>query len=160
MIEDKLATLRDSIFWAENRINEVTEKEQSVKAMMEQLRNNPVYYWLEKGVTFLFTGWVPLREKNPPVFYGPVNTSISYNALEGTRLRTGAMTSAYLHPRLFGRFFVAYGLKDNKLKYMGEMEYSFNKKREHPNEFPIHSLRLNYVTLQTESSISATEDRT
>ena len=144
VIEDKLATLRDSIFWAENRINEVTEKEQSVKAMMEQLRNNPVYYWLEKGVTFLFTGWVPLREKNPPVFYGPVNTSISYNALEGTRLRTGAMTSAYLHPHLFGRFFVAYGLKDNKLKYMGEMEYSFNKKREHPNEFPIHSLRLNY----------------
>ena len=144
IIEEKEATIRDAAYWAENRISEVTEKEQSVKDMMQQLRSNPVYYWLEKGITFLFTGWIPIRENNPPIFYGPVNTSISYNDLEGTRLRTGAMTSAYLHPQLFANFYVAYGLKDKELKYMGELEYSFNQKREHPNEFPIHSLRLNY----------------
>ena len=144
IVEDRLATTRDAEYWVENRISEVTEKEQSVRAMMQQLRSNPVYYWLEKGITFLFTGWIPLRENNPPIFYGPVNTSISHNALEGVRLRTGAMTSAYLHPKLFANFYVAYGLKDKEWKYMGELEYSFNKKREHPNEFPIHSLRLNY----------------
>ena len=144
VVEENEATNRDKEYWAENRIAEVTEKEQSVEAMMKQLRANPVYYWLEKGVSFMFTGWVPLREKNPPAFYGPVNTSISHNALEGTRLRTGGMTSAYLHPHLFGKFFIAYGLGDKELKYMGEMEYSFHKKREHPNEFPIHSLRLHY----------------
>ena len=144
VVEEAEATNRDKSYWDANRLTEITEKEQSVEQMMKQLRSNPVYYWLEKGVTFLFTGWVPLREKNPPVFYGPVNTTISHNALEGTRLRTGAMTSAYLHPHLFGNFFLAYGLKDQKLKYMGELEYSFNKKREHPNEFPIHSVRLNY----------------
>jgi hypothetical protein len=27
---------------------------------------------------------------------------------------------------------------------MGELEYSFKKKKEHINEFPIHSLRLHY----------------
>ena len=89
IVEEKEATLRDVAYWAENRISEVTEKEQSVKDMMQQLRSNPVYYWLEKGITFLFTGWIPIRENNPPIFYGPVNTSISYNDLEGTRLRTG-----------------------------------------------------------------------
>ncbi|MBE6303689.1 MAG: carboxypeptidase-like regulatory domain-containing protein [Bacteroidales bacterium] len=144
VVEESNATNRDKEYWEANRIADVTEKEQSVAQMMQQLRNNPLYYWLEKGVTFLFTGWVPIREKNPPIFYGPVNTSISHNALEGTRLRTGAMTSAYLHPHLFGKFFVAYGLGDKELKYMGEMEYSFHKKKEHPNEFPIHSLRLHY----------------
>ncbi len=144
IVEEREATNRDKEYWDTHRIADISPKEQAVAEMMVQLRNNPVYYWLEKGVTFLFTGWVPLREKNPPVFYGPVNTSISHNALEGTRLRTGAMTSAYLHPHLFGKFFVAYGLKDHELKYMGELEYSFDKKKEHPNEFPIHSLRMHY----------------
>ncbi len=144
VIEEEEATSRDKEYWEANRISELTAKEQSVEQMIQQLRSNPVYYWLEKGITFMFTGWIPIREKNPPVFYGPVNTSISHNALEGVRLRTGAMTSAYLHPHIFGKFFLAYGLKDEKLKYMGELEYSFHKKKEHPNEFPIHSLRLNY----------------
>ena len=144
VIEEIEATNRDKEYWDTNRLTEISEKEQSVEQMMKQLRSNPVYYWLEKGVTFLFTGWIPIREKNPPLFYGPVNTSISHNALEGVRLRTGAMTSAYLHPHLFGKGFIAYGLGDKELKYMGELEYSFNKKREHPNEFPIHSVKLNY----------------
>ncbi len=144
VLEDDESMKRNDEYWATNRLVEVSEKEQSVGKMMKELRNNPLYYWLEKGVTFLFTGWVPIREHEPPIFYGPVNTSISYNDLEGIRLRTGAMTSAYLNPHLFGRFFVAYGIRDNQWKYMGELEYSFKKKKEHPNEFPIHSLKLHY----------------
>lgn len=144
IIEDEHSTKRDKDFWSANRISTVNEKEQSVGSMMEKLRANPVYYWTEKCVSFLFTGWVPLRQKDPPAFYGPVNTTFSYNELEGLRLRTGAMTSAYLNPHLFGRFYVAYGCRDNKWKYMGELEYSFKKKKEYANEFPIHSLRLRY----------------
>lgn len=144
VIEDDNSTRRDTAYWAANRLTTVTEKEQSVGRMMKELRANPLYYWMEKGIAFLFTGWIPIREHEPPVFYGPVNTSVSYNELEGLRLRTGAMTSAYLHPHLFGNFFVAYGTRDNRWKYMGELEYSFKKKKEHPNEFPIHSLRLHY----------------
>lgn len=142
--EDDNSTRRDETFWSENRLSEVSEKEQSVGRMMKELRSNPVYYWFEKGVSFLFTGWIPIREHEPPIFYGPVNTTISHNELEGMRFRTGAMTSAYLNPHLFGRFFVAYGNRDKRWKYMGEMEYSFKKKKEHPNEFPIHSLKLHY----------------
>ena len=144
VVEEDNSMKQSDEFWAVNRLNEVTEKEQSVQKMMKELRNNPLYYWLEKGVSFLFTGWIPIRENEPPIFYGPVNTSVSHNELEGWRLRTGAMTSAYLNPHLFGRFFVAYGLDDHRWKYMGEVEYSFKKKKEHPNEFPIHSLKAHY----------------
>ena len=144
VVEDENSMKRSKEYWSANRINTVSEKEQSVGSMMEKLRANPLYYWTEKCISFLFTGWVPLRKYDPPVFYGPVNTTFSYNGLEGLRLRTGAMTSAYLNPHLFGRFYVAYGCKDNKWKYMGEFEYSFKKKKEYANEFPIHSLRLRY----------------
>lgn len=144
VIEDDNSTKRDKEFWNANRISTVSEKEQSVKSLMARLRSNPWFYWSEKCVSFLFTGWVPLRKYDPPVFYGPVNTTFSYNGLEGLRLRAGAMTSAYLNPYLLGRFYVAYGCNDKKWKYMGELEYSFKKKKEHANEFPIHSLRLHY----------------
>ena len=145
IIEEENSMNMSEEFWATNSMTEVRAKERAVGKMMEKLRANPLYYWTEKCVSFLFTGWVPLREKNPPLFYGPVNTSFSYNELEGLRLRTGMMSSAYLNPHLFGRFYIAYGVRDKKLKYMGELEYSFKKKKEHPNEFPIHSLRMSYV---------------
>lgn len=144
VMEHDNSTRRAQEYWTENRIAEVSQKEQSVDQMMRELRNNPVYYWMEKGLTFLFTGWIPIREHEPPVFYGPVNTTISHNELEGYRLRTGAMTSAYLNPHLFGQFYAAYGIEDKKFKYMGEVEYSFKKKKEHPNEFPIHSVKMRY----------------
>lgn len=144
IIEDDNSMRMNEDFWNNNRLTEISDKEKSVEKMMKQLRATPLYYWLEKGVAFLFTGWIPIRENEPPIFYGPVNTTFSHNALEGLRLRTGSMTSAYLNPHLFANFFVAYGTKDKKWKYKGELEYSFKKKKEHPNEFPIHSLRTSY----------------
>lgn len=144
VIEDDNSMSKSDEYWGEHGFNQVSKKERSVGDLMKALRANPFYYWTEKCVSFLFTGWVPIKKVNPPLFYGPVNTTVSHNGLEGWRLRTGAMTSAYLNPYLFGKFYVAYGFDDHKWKYMGEMEYSFKKKKEHPNEFPIHSLRLRY----------------
>ena len=144
VVEDDNATNKSEEYWSQYGFNEVSSKERSVGDMMKALRANPIYYWTEKCVSFLFTGWVPVTKVNPPLFYGPVNTTVSHNGLEGWRLRTGAMTTAYLNPHIFGNFYVAYGIGDNKWKYMGELEYSFKKKKEHPNEFPIHSRRLRY----------------
>lgn len=144
IIEEEDARNKDELFWAANRIGHVSKRELSIADMITQLRQYPLYYWTEKIITYLFTGYVPNKKKEPEFFYGPLNTTISNNELEGLRLRVGGMTSAYLNPHLMGRFFVAYGFRDQRLKYMGELEYSFKKKKEHINEFPIHSLRLHY----------------
>ena len=144
IIEEEGARNRSEEFWEYHRIGHVSEKERSISDMIAQLRQYPLYYWTEKIITYLFTGYVPNKKTEPEFFYGPLNTSISNNALEGLRLRVGGMTSAYLNPHLMGRFFVAYGFRDQRVKYMGELEYSFKKKKEHINEFPIHSLRLHY----------------
>ena len=144
IVEEAGARERSEAYWESNRIGHVSEKERSVGDMIAHLREYPLFYWTEKIITYLFTGYVPNKKVEPEFFYGPLNTSISNNALEGLRLRVGGMTSAYLNPHLMGRFFVAYGFGDNRLKYMGELEYSFKKKKEHVNEFPIHSLRLHY----------------
>ena len=144
VVEEEGAHRRSEAYWEEHRIGYVSEKERTVDKMVAQLRRYPLYYWCEKAFTFLYTDYIPIVQKEPKFFYGPLTSSISHNALEGLRLRVGGMTSAYLNPHLMGNFYVAYGIGDERVKYMGELEYSFKKKKEHINEFPIHSLRLRY----------------
>ncbi len=144
VIEDDNSTNRDEEFWVEHRDSTMSVQQRSVQDMLTRLRDIPVYYWTEQGISLLFSGYMPIKKERTPFYYGPVNTTISYNELEGIRLRTGGMTTAYLNPHLFGRFYVVYGTRDQRWKYMGRLEYSFKPKKENWNEFPIHSLRLHY----------------
>ena len=114
---------------------------------MAQLRSYPVYFWTEKVLKVLFTGYIPAPKEKEPLFYiGMMNTTISGNTLEGVRLRAGGMTTAWLNPHLFGRGYMAYGFRDHRVKGLAELEYSFHRKKEYANEFPIHSLKLRYLS--------------
>ncbi|HZK04087.1 MAG TPA: DUF5686 family protein [Bacteroidaceae bacterium] len=144
IIESDDAINMDQEFWAARRGTTLTEKQLAVEEMLKQLREVPIYFWTEKVVSFLFTGYIPIKQEKTPYYYGPANTTISYNELEGVRLRTGGMTTAYLNPNLFGYYYLVYGTRDKRWKYLGRLEYSFKPKKENWNEFPIHSLRLQY----------------
>lgn len=144
VIEDDRSTVQNDEFWEAERSASVTGQNTNVAKMLEQLRQNKGYYWTEKIIMLMFSGYVPMKGKQPKYYYGPLNTTLSFNELEGARLRAGGMTTAYLNPHWFTRHYVAYGTSDNKFKYMAQLEYSFNAKKESWNEFPIHSLRLKY----------------
>lgn len=142
-LTDTRAYERDSAYWDSARIINMTRNERSIDQLMRRLRSVPLYYYAEKAVKILFGGYVATG--NPSKFdFGPVNTLISGNSLEGARVRIGGLTTANLSPHWFARGYVAYGFGDRKLKYKGEVEYSFNAKRYHSREFPIHSLRLTH----------------
>ena len=134
---------RNDDFWQQAAITPSTKGERNIHSMIKQLRSVPLYYWTEKAIKLLFTGYVQTG-KNSKFDIGPLNTFLSYNDLEGFRLRAGGLTTANLSPHLFARGYVAYGFKDEKMKYSGEIEYSFNKKKYHSREFPIHSIILSY----------------
>ena len=143
IIEETAALARPESFWEENRPQAaISAQENSVDRLMTQLRSYPVYYWTEKVLSILFTGYIPTSKEAPLFYIGPMNATVSGNSLEGPRFRVGGMTTAWLHPRLFGKGFIAYGVKDQRLKGLAELEYSFKKKKEYANEFPIHSLKL------------------
>ena len=67
---------------------------------------------------------------------------LAYNHLEGVRLRLSAATNARLHRQLFAKGYIGYGFKDRKLKYRGELAWSFDKKAYHDDEFPRNNVRL------------------
>ncbi len=128
-------------YWAQHRLIPASQKELIVQDMVADLRKNKWYYWGEKIVQVLSTGYVPTGNPSK-VDLGPVNTLISFNDLEGVRLRAGALTTAELSPHWFGRGYGAYGIKDHRWKYLGEVEYSFRRKLRHAREFPVHSIAL------------------
>ncbi|MDE5988569.1 MAG: DUF5686 and carboxypeptidase regulatory-like domain-containing protein [Duncaniella sp.] len=134
------AEYRDKNFWKDNRKIEIAQGENSMEKMMERMRQVPVFYWTEKVVKLLVSGYVPTAEKSY-FDVGPMTSLVSYNSVEGLRLRAGGMTTANLSRRWFARGYGAYGFRDHKWKYMAELEYSFRDKDYHSREFPMHSLR-------------------
>lgn len=144
VIEDDNSTARNDEYWEAQRSTSMTGQFINVGNMLAQLRQNKAYYWTEKFIMFLFTGYIPVKEDRTPYYYGPLNTTVSFNDVEGVRLRVGGMTTAYLNPHWFTKHYVAFGTADTRWKFMGQLEYSFLPKKESSNEFPIHSLRLTY----------------
>lgn len=133
---------RSSTFWNEARLVPLSHGERNVNVMLKQLGKSKLFYYGARVLSALVQGYVPLGDKFD---YGPVNTTISFNPIEGTRFRAGGMTTAELSRRWFARGFAAYGTRDHKWKYNAEVEYSFHDKKRHSREFPIHSLRLSQL---------------
>lgn len=144
VIEEEDARKRDDEYWAANRGVPTTGRENVVSLMLQRLRQVPAFYYTEKVVKVLVTGYIPTAKKDSKFEFGPMNTTISGNSLEGARFRVGGATMAALSRHFFADGYVAYGTKDRKFKYDLNLEYAFDRKKEHPNEFPIHSLRAYY----------------
>ncbi|WP_103983501.1 DUF5686 and carboxypeptidase-like regulatory domain-containing protein [Parabacteroides chinchillae] len=134
-------------FWDNNRPLEAGRRKQNtVEALMAKLRSVPIFYITEKVVSILVSGYIatnkdPLKSKFE---FGPMNTTISGNAIEGARFRVGGTTTTAFSKRLFLDGYVAYGTKDEKIKYDAIAEYSFIDKKEYRKEFPVHSIRAEY----------------
>lgn len=138
---DVAAYAHDEHFWDDARLVKTSKNENRIGQLMQQLRSVKLYYYAEKFLKIMFSGYVQTG-KNSKFDIGPVNTFVSGNSVEGMRLRFGGITTAQLSPHWFAKGYGAYGFRDKKWKYGATLEYSFNEKRLHPNEFPIHSISV------------------
>ncbi|MEG1643352.1 MAG: DUF5686 family protein [Bacteroidales bacterium] len=143
VIEDEFAQMQPDEYWSDNRMIPIKKKENSVDKILLRLRQNKVFYWSEKIITSLVSGYVP-TSKNSKFDIGPLNTAISGNSMEGARFRIGGMTTPNLWKQFFINGYIAYGTKDERLKYNVGLTYSFIKKKQHYKEFPIHQLHLSH----------------
>lgn len=131
-------------FWNEKRMVPLTPAEARMGNITKEMRKVPLIYWAEKVIRLVESGYFTTG-KPSKVDIGPINTFLSYNSVEGIRLRAGAMTMAALNPHLFLKGYVAYGFKDRKWKYSGTIEYSFHKKKKHGYEWPRHGFYGTYT---------------
>lgn len=135
-------------YWKSVRPAEAEKKNpNSVSNLMARLRSVPVFYFTEKVVSVLVSGYIPTH-KDPlknKFDLGPMNSTFNGNAIEGARFRVGGGTTPVLSKRWLADGYAAYGTRDRKFKYDALLEYSFNDRKDYRLEFPIHSLRLEYM---------------
>ena len=142
------ASQKTELFWAEVRPEEAIKRnKKSLKDMMTELRTVPLFYYTEKAITILFSGYMQTHPDATKSKFevGPMNSSIGGNDLEGFRVRAGGGTTPAFSKHLFLEGYTAYGFGDNKLKYDIAAEYSFNERKQYLKEFPRHSIRLGYM---------------
>ncbi|MCH5237968.1 MAG: carboxypeptidase-like regulatory domain-containing protein [Muribaculaceae bacterium] len=136
--------LTDSIpitpeFWNEKRMIPLSPAESRMGDFTSKMRKVPFLYWTEKVIGLLESGYV-MTGKPSKFDFGPLNTFLSFGGRDGVRLRVGGMTTAAFNPHVFLKGYVAYGTKDRKWKYSGEIEYSFFKKERFASEWPRHGI--------------------
>ena len=136
--------IKDESFWAQHRTDTLTRSEASMSTMVSDMTKKRGFGWIIWIVRAFVENYV---ETSPPgkknyVDFGPVNTVVSSNFIDNVRFRASAQTTANLNPHLFLKGYVAYGIRDRKWKYEGEIEYSFLEKQYSQEEFPRNSIAV------------------
>ncbi len=130
-------------FWSDVRQVPLTETESNMDLFINHLESIPGFKVIIFGAKALIENFVEIG--NPSKFdIGPINTIMTSNYLEGFRMRLSGKTTAAFNPHWFLEGYGAYGFKDKRWKYFGEVTYSFKKSDFFPWEFPKHYLSLSY----------------
>ncbi|HKG67746.1 MAG TPA: DUF5686 family protein [Segetibacter sp.] len=132
---NNLTNTTDS-FWIQHRSPQLSETESKVYTNIDSLQNMRSYKRFMDMATLVLAGY----KSAGPYEIGPVSTFYSFNPVEGFRLRLGGRSTPKFSKSIYFENYVAYGFKDEKLKYFLSGTYSFNHKS-------IYSYPLNYLKL-------------
>ena len=135
---DSTSISADFRYWDEHRPEPLSQYEGAVVDMVNEFKTNSTFNSLIMLADALSTEYVQTvpssRFGDSKWDFGPIYNTISWNKLEGVRLRIGGQTTANLHRQLFFSGYVAFGTTDLLPKYNATLMWSFNKKRYHMYE--------------------------
>jgi hypothetical protein len=114
---------RDTAYWNRNRPDTLTVKEEGIYTMIDSIKKVPAYRYYEKLGYLIASGyWLSGKFE-----IGPIYKFLSFNAIEGARIRLGGRTSNDFSKKLMLEGHVAYGTLDKRLKYGLGATYMLNK---------------------------------
>lgn len=138
---------RSDEYWEHVRQVPLTKKESTMDIFMNRIEQIPGFKYIIFAAKALIENYVETGGTKHPskVDIGPINTMITSNYLNGTRFRLSAMTTGHLSPNWSFSGYGAYGTRDKKWFYSGQVAYSFNKRSYVLWEFPKHYLSFKYT---------------
>ena len=110
-------------YWEEHRHQELSEAEQGIYNLADTIQNIPQFKLFNNIVKLLGTAYLRVNK----IDVGPMTSLVSYNIVEGIRIRAGFRTTLKFDKQWRLSGWGAYGLDDKKFKYKGEVEYFFSK---------------------------------
>lgn len=127
-------------FWNINRHDTLAEREQKIYQMVDTIKTLPAFKTYVELITLFFTGYKDIGL----IELGPYYTVYSYNPIEGNRFRIGMRTSDDLSTKIQLEGYLAYGLKDERFKYMGSAKFKISDK---PRQFTGYQYRFDVEQL-------------
>ena len=125
LIFDKLATKNAKIEMDNLRYIELSEKDKNTYTTMDSIGKKEHFdYWLSFGEE-ISENKLPIKK-----FYMPIDKFYTYNDFEGSRLGLGLYTNDKLINWLELGGWGAYGFRDKKWKYGGDLKLYFDQKKE------------------------------
>lgn len=108
--------------WNHIRPVTLTAREAEIYQMVDSIKEVPVFNTLIDFINMLVTGyWV-----KDPIEIGPYYTLYSYNPIEGHRFKMSLRTSNAFSTKLMLKGHLAYGTRDQKIKYGTGFVYMLN----------------------------------
>jgi len=113
IVVEEDALKKDESFWQQNRHDTLSQREIKIFKMVDTIQSLPIYKTWVDIFYLLFNGYKKLNNFE----IGPYYNMISYNLIEGPRIRFGGRTSAIFSKWYELSGYIAYGTKDEKWKY-------------------------------------------
>ncbi|MDR0865084.1 MAG: DUF5686 family protein [Candidatus Symbiothrix sp.] len=123
----------------------LTASEQQVGNVVQIASQTRHFQNLQKGIHFLMTDHLTIGGEKGLLEWGPILEAVSYNAMEGLRVKAGGNTTLNLNKHFLFGGYLAYGSKDRQFKYRGDIIYSFLPKDKDIWEFPKRLLSVTYI---------------
>ncbi len=144
VVKQDNAMMRDEKFWSEVRDVPLTEKETTMGQFVKNMEQMPGFKYVIFFARALIENFVETGTRETPskFDFGPMNTIIGSNSIEGFRTRISGQTTAHLFPQFFMSGYYAYGFKDHRSKGKLNLEYTFDKKEFLAREYPRHSISV------------------
>lgn len=117
------ANNRGEEYWHTIRHDTLTQNEQNIYHLIDTIKNLPVVKSYITLVQTIYTGYVDVG----PLSIGNLFSFISNNQVEGWRFKFGLATSNKFSRCVMLGGYAAYGLKDKKIKYGGELLWLIKK---------------------------------
>ena len=132
--------------WDTLRPEPLTWYENSVYDLVKEVTSSPKLASLiafANAVTSEYIATKPARDIDDSKFdIGPIYQFVSWNMLEGVRLRIGGTSTAKLHNQFFFRGYVAFGTTDLRPKYNATLVYTFDKHKSQPYDGLRHHIQF------------------
>lgn len=109
--------------WMAMRPEQLSGREQDIYSMVDSIKKVPLFTSIVDVINTIVTGyWV-----KGPIEIGPYYTLYSFNPIEGHRFKFGFRTSNAFSTKIMYNGHLAYGTRDQKIKYGAGFIYDFQK---------------------------------
>jgi hypothetical protein len=112
IVEDGASKQSDN-FWDSNRHDSLSLREKKIYHMIDTIKTLPIYKTWVDVLTIFVSGYKAVNNFE----IGPYFNLVSYNKVEGLRVRFGGRTSSKFSKWYELNGYVAYGFSDEKFKY-------------------------------------------